>query len=107
MAVTTIGGNVLSAGVFSVTIDLASVSSATSAEQTFTVPGLQTRDFVFVNIPSSLNNGLGIVGARVSAADTLAVRVMNATAGALDAASATFTIFVVRPENGGQTSVQL
>lgn len=99
MAVTTIGGNVLAAGVLSVTIDLASVGAATSAEQTFSVPGLRTTDFVFVNVPSTLNNGLGIVGARVSAADTLALRVMNATAGALDAASATFSVLVVRPES--------
>lgn len=104
MAVTTIGGNVFGAGVIAVTIDLASVAAATSAEQTFTVPGLQTRDFVFVNIPSTLNNGLGIVGARVSAADTLALRVMNATAGALDAASATFTLLIVRPEVANATA---
>lgn len=99
MAVTTIGGNVLAAGVLTVTLDLASVAAATSAEQTFTVPGLQTTDAVFLCVSSSLNNGLGIVGARVSAANTLAVRVMNATAGALDAASATFTLLVVRPES--------
>lgn len=97
-------GNVLAMGVFQATIDLASVSAATSAEQTFTVPGLRVGDFVFVNIPSTLNNGLGIAGARVSAADTLALRIMNATAGALDAASAAFTVLVVRPETVGATA---
>lgn len=100
MAVSTIAGNVLGMQLVQVTIDLANVGAATSAEQTFTITGLQTRDLVFVNIPSSLNDGLGVVGARVSAADTLAVRVMNATAGGLNAASATFTVLVVRPEPG-------
>lgn len=100
MAVTTIGGNVLAAGFITVTIDLASVAAATSAEQTFTVPGLRVGDFVAVTIPSTLNAGLGIVGARVSAADTLALRVMNATAGALDAGSASFGVMVIRPESG-------
>lgn len=100
MAVSTIGGNVFAAGVITTTINLASVAAATSAAQTFTVPGLKVGDFVFVNGPSTLNDGLGIADARVSAADTLSLRVMNATAGALDAASATFTLFVVRPESG-------
>ena len=106
MAVTSINGNVYAAGVLTTTIDLASVAAATSAEQTFTVPGLRLGDFVFVNIPSTLNNGLGIAGARVSANDTLALRVMNATAGALDAASATFSVLVVRPESGTFTNFQ-
>lgn len=98
-------GNILSMGIIAVTIDLASVAAATSAEQTFSVPGLKVGDFVYVNIPSTLNNGLGIAGARVSAADTLALRVMNATAGALDAASASFTLLVVRPENVGASGL--
>jgi hypothetical protein len=100
MAVSTIGGNVFAAGVLTTTIDLASVAAATSAAQTFTVPGLKLGDFVAAIAPSTLNAGLGIVNARVSATDTLSLTIMNATAGALDAASGTYTILVVRPESG-------
>lgn len=97
-------GNTYGLSVVSTTINLASVAAATSAEQTFTIPGLQVGDFVVVEPPSTLNNGLGIVGARVSATDTLALRVMNATAGALDAASATFRVMVLRPDAGSVTT---
>lgn len=104
MAVSTIAGNILGMQVIQVTINLASVATITSAEETFAVPGLQTRDMVFVNIPSTLDNGLGIVGARVSAADTLALRVMNTTGDAINAASATYTLLVVRPETASLPS---
>jgi len=72
-------GNIWKVGNFTVTLSPASVANATSAEQTFTMTGLLTTDFVYVNKPTA-QAGLGIVGARVSAADTLAITFMNATA---------------------------
>src|SRR5258708_47872 len=48
------------------------VAANTTAEQTFTVTGLTTTDVVNVTKPTS-QAGLGIVGARVSAANTLAI----------------------------------
>lgn len=81
--------------VYSQALDVASVAAATSAEQTFTVTGLTTADKVIVNGPAQ-TAGLGIVNARVSAANTLALTFMNATAGALDPASATYTIVALR-----------
>lgn len=81
--------------VYSATIDPASVAAATSAEQTFTVTGLTTGDKVLVSKPTA-TAGLGIVNARVSAADTLALTFMNATAGAIDAASESYTILAFR-----------
>lgn len=81
--------------VYSATIDPASVAAATSAEQTFTVTGLTTADKVLVSKPTA-TAGLGIVNARVSAADTLALTFMNATAGAIDAASESYTIVAFR-----------
>jgi len=56
-----------------------SVAANTSAEQTFTVAGLTTADTVFVNKPTA-QAGLGIVGVRVSAANTLAITFGNFTA---------------------------
>lgn len=76
-------------------LNVASVAANTTAEQTFTITGLDTGDLVFVNKPA-LSAGLGIANARVSAADTLAITFVNATAGAIDPAAETYKIFVFR-----------
>lgn len=81
--------------VYTPTINPASIAAATSAEQTFTVTGLTTADKVVV-IKPSVTAGVGIVNARVSAADTLAITFMNATAGALDPASEVYTVLAFR-----------
>jgi len=72
----------------------ASVGAATSAEQTFTVSGLAVGDFVSVN--GSTGNASAIAGARVSAADTLAIRFINPTAGALTPGAGDYLVFVAR-----------
>lgn len=92
-------GNTQGVFVVTVNLDVASVAANTSAEQTFTVPGLIPGDVVLVNIPSTINNGLGLSGARVSAANTLALRFTNSTAGALNPAAADYTVAVIRPES--------
>lgn len=78
-------------------LDVASVSANTSAEQTFTVPGLRTGDFVAVSKPS-LSAGLVISTARVSAANTLAITFGNLTGSPINPAAETYRIFVYRPE---------
>lgn len=98
-------GNVYGLMVVTVTVDLVSVAAATSAEQAFTVPGALVGDAVFVTAPAALNAGLGIVNARVSAANTVSIRMMNATAGALDAAAGVFQVLVVRPDTGARVGV--
>jgi hypothetical protein len=77
------------------TITAASVGAATVAEQTFTVTGLTTADTVVVNA-AAISNAVGIAGVRVSAADTLAVRFVNPTAGALTPTAGTWTILAFR-----------
>jgi hypothetical protein len=79
----------------SVAIDVASVAANTTAEQTFTVTGLETTDFVAVDKPT-LSAGLGVVNARVSAADTLALTFVNATGSPIDPASQTYLIAVIK-----------
>ena len=81
--------------VYSQTITPASVAAATVAEQTFTVTGLTTADKVVVN-PAAIANATGIAGVRVSATDTLAVRFVNPTAGALVPTAGTWTILAFR-----------
>lgn len=81
---------------FSSSLNVASVAANTSAEQTFTVTGLETTDVVFVSKPS-LSAGLVVGNARVSAADTLAITFGNLTASPIDPAAETYLIGVIRP----------
>jgi hypothetical protein len=64
----------------SVTLTPALIAQATCAEQTLTVKGLKVGDAVFLTKPTA-QAGLGIVGARVSAADTLAITYCNVPSG--------------------------
>jgi len=82
--------------VLSVAVTPASVSAATSAEQTFTVSGLAVGDFVAISTTASTGNATAITGARVSAANTLAIRYINPTAGALTPAADTYLVYVAR-----------
>lgn len=77
------------------TLTPASVAAGVVVEQTFTVTGLLTTDTVYVNPPATANN-VGIAGVRVSAADTLAIRFVNPTAGALTPTSGTYTVKAIR-----------
>jgi hypothetical protein len=74
-------GNLWKVGVFSVTLSPVSVGVTTTTEQTFAATGigLLTTDLVLVQKPTS-QAGLGIVGSRVSAADTLAINFVNMSA---------------------------
>lgn len=80
---------------FEATIDPAAIAANTSAEQTFTVTGLLVDHVVTVNKPTA-TAGIGIVGARVSAANTLAITFMNSTGGALNPGSETYSVVGVR-----------
>jgi hypothetical protein len=80
--------------VYSQTITPSSVGAATVAEQTFTVTGLTTADKIIVN-PAAIANATGLAGFRVSAADTLAVRFVNPTAGALTPTAGTWQIIAI------------
>lgn len=64
------------------TITPASVGANTTAEQTFTVPGLAVGDSVDVNKPSH-QVGLSVGNVRVSAANQIAIEFVNTTAGAI------------------------
>lgn len=78
-----------------VTLDPASVSANTTDEQTFTVDGARTGDMVHVTKPSH-TAGLGIVNARVTATDTVAIQFMNTTGSPIDPPSETYRIYLFR-----------
>jgi len=71
-------GNVKDVNLYGLTLTPTSVAPNTAAEQTFTFTGLSTTDWVIVNKPTA-QAGLGIVGSRVSTANTLAITFGNFT----------------------------
>jgi hypothetical protein len=73
----------------------AAVAADSTAQQTFSVPGVQVGDAVFVNKPT-LQAGLGIAGACVSSANTVAITYVNATAAAISPNNETYQLFGVR-----------
>jgi len=92
-------GNLVFSALLGVPLSPASVGANTTAEQTFTVRGLLVGDFVNVTKPTT-QAGLGIVNARVSATDTLAVTFSNNTGGGIvPTAGEIYLVNVDRPEN--------
>lgn len=106
MAYGVIDGNVQGLQVVQLSLNPASVAANTTAEQSFTVPGVRATDFLLKFTKPSVTAGLGIVNYRVSAANTIAVTFVNATGGAIDAAAETYTLVVLRPDGGAYNSVQ-
>ena len=92
-------GNVKNSWLLAVTLSPVSVAANTTAEQAFTVAGLQVGDFVDVNKPS-VQAGLGIVNSRVSAANTLQIGFVNATGSPITPTAAeTYALNVTRADN--------
>ena len=92
-------GNLVTQSVISVTLSPAQVLANTSAEQTFTVNGLRVGDWVSVNKPTT-QAGLGLAGARVSAANTLAITFGNYTGSAITpTASQVYLVLVARKDS--------
>lgn len=87
-------------GIFTqaVTYDPASLATLTIVDNAITVPGVLSTDWVVAVVPpATLNAGLSVQSARVTANNTVSVRMYNSTAGALDAASGTWTFIIGRP----------
>lgn len=96
---TVLRGNILLSALVNATLSPASVQPNTSAEQTFTVNGLQVGDFVNITKPTA-QAGLAIGNARVSAANTIAITFANASAATVSpTAGEVYIIGVDRPEN--------
>ena len=85
-----------------VALSPAAVIKATAVEQTFTVTGLslgdslQAPDQILGISKATEQSGLSVVGARVSAANTIAIKFSNPTVGDITPTAAevyTFTVF--------------
>ena len=93
-------GHVTGLGVASVTLSPASVAANTTAEQTFTVPGVNASDVCIDVTKPTAQAGLGIVGCRVSAANTVGVTFSNNTASPIvPTASQVYQFVIVRTES--------
>lgn len=91
-------GNIWKVGVFNLTLSPAIVNTVTAPEQTFTATGigLLTTDQVHVQCMAPLA-GVGVINARVSAADALTLQFCNPTAGNLTpTASTVYRVTVIR-----------
>lgn len=76
-------------------LDFASIAAAASADLTVAVAGAAVGDAVSLGLPAAPTAGLVFQGF-VSAANTVTVRATNITAGAVDAASATYRATVYK-----------
>lgn len=101
-------GNVQKWGLFQITLTPSSVAANTTAEQAFAATGIglstggfptiEPQDFVWLNKPTA-QAGLGIVGVRVSASDTLAITYVNATASPIVPTAETYLVLVARRQS--------
>lgn len=99
-----IDGNISSITILDATVDLGSVAANTTEEETATVLGVKTGDYVAV-VKSDLDAGLLLGTVRVTADDAVAIQVANVTAAPIDAASETMLFLVLRPESLTATRV--
>jgi len=76
-------------------LDFGSIAAAGSEDKTITVAGAAVGDAVAFSLPAAIDAGL-VFNAFVTAADTVTIRATNVTGGAIDAASATFRVVVIK-----------
>jgi hypothetical protein len=96
------GPNIVSAdiqrgqAVLSVAVTAQTATKATVTKVDYTVSGLAVGDFVSVAATKAVGTGVSLGGAYVSAANTLSVEYINATAGDVTTAADTYLVLVAR-----------
>jgi hypothetical protein len=75
-----------------------SVGANTTVEQTVTVNGVEIGDFVYPCATGGTGNATAVIGARVTASNTLAIKYLNPTAGALTPGADILQVLVVRSD---------
>ena len=76
-------------------LDFPSTGAVSTSDLTVTLTNAAVGDAVYIGLPSAPSAGFVFFGF-VSAANTVTVRAMNITAGALDPVSATYRVTVVQ-----------
>lgn len=92
-------GNILYNILVGATLTPVAVAQNITAEQSFTVQGLQVNDMVQVASQVAQTAGISVSNSRVSAANTLTIAFANITGGSLTPVSGSYSIEVNRPEN--------
>lgn len=80
----------------STTIDFSSINAGSVGTSTVTVDGAVANDIVNLGPPSGIESGL-MWSAFVSADDTVTIRLYNTTGSPIDPASATWVVYVTKP----------
>ena len=78
------------------TLDFGNTTAQTSADLTITVTGAAVGDVVMLGTPNAAVNANSAYTAWVSATDTVTVRFNNYSSGAIDPASGTFKVYVIK-----------
>ena len=91
-------GNALQTFYVGPSLTPAAVATATTAAQTFTVPGLLSTDYVMVSCQAAQTAGVFIADARCSADNTLSIQFGNVTAGSLTPTAGIYIVDVIRFE---------
>lgn len=78
------------------TVDLANHTAVASVDTAVTVAGAQTSHQVIAVPPVTLEAGIAVQAAVVSADGTVTLRTTNASAGAINPASATWTFILIK-----------
>jgi len=80
----------------SATLDFPSTAAQSSSEMTITVTGASDGDVVSVGVPNASSNANSCFTARVSATDTVTVKFNNYSSAAINPASGTFKVTVLK-----------
>jgi hypothetical protein len=83
------------------TFTAAEVAANTSAEQTFTLPGVEPEDLLIAVVKPTAQAGIGIVGQRVTARDTVGITYMNTTAGGVTPTAEANVFVFLKPQPAG------
>lgn len=92
-------GNVLNTMQFAVVLTPVSVAGALTAEQSFTILGLQVGDYLACQCAGAQTAGISVANVRVTATNTATLAFNNSTAGPLVPAATTYGFIWGRPEN--------
>lgn len=97
MSTSVIDGNVMGLYALSLSLNPVSVAANTTAEQTFTIPGIRGSGDLLLQLSTlAPTAGVGIVGFRVLSANTIGVTFSNLTAGAIDPPLANYVAMLAR-----------
>lgn len=92
-------GNILYSKQFAAVLTPASVGANTTAEQNFTIQGLQVGDYLNCQCAGAQTTGISVANVRVTGANIATIAFNNSTAGSLTPASTTYGFIWGRPES--------